>query len=80
MCIIRLQRHIGVVALIGPMSVTAAADCEPAVLEPADVVTVAADDDADDVPATAQHNNLYFLITTAMKTHLFNISFNPFLS
>jgi len=51
-CIIRLQRHIGVVALIGPMSVAAAAvDWEPAVV----VVIRAVDADDDDaVLATAQ--------------------------
>jgi len=46
----RLQRHIGVVALIGPMSVTAVVDCGPAVLVPAAVVTV----DDDEVLATTQ--------------------------
>ena len=39
MCIMRLQRHIGVVALIGPMSVTAGVDCELVVLVVVDVVT-----------------------------------------
>jgi len=71
MCMMRLQRHIGVVALIGPMSVTAAVDCEPDVLVPADVITVAAaaaDDDAEDVLATAQQTNLCFLITYELVT------------
>ena len=38
----RLHRHIGVVALIGPMSVTAFADCDADddVPTPADVVAV----------------------------------------
>jgi len=71
MCMMRLQRHIGVVALIGPMSVTAAVDCEPEVLAPADVVTAAAaadDDDAEHVLATAQQNDLYFSITNKLVT------------
>ena len=37
MCMMRLQRHIGVVALIGPMSVTAG--CVPATAPAADVLT-----------------------------------------
>ena len=49
-CMMRLQRHIGVVALIGPMSVTAVVDCGPAVLVPAAIVTV----DDDEVLATTQ--------------------------
>jgi len=58
---IRLQRHIGVVALIGPMSVAAAADWEPAAVVVV-VNVVDADEDAA-VLATAsgqqhrQHNN-----------------------
>ena len=52
-CMMRLQRHIGVVALIGPMSVAAAApDWEPAVAVVVNVVT--ADDDAAVVLVTAQ--------------------------
>jgi len=49
MCIMRLQRHIGVVALIGPMSVTAGVDCELVVLVVVDVVTT---DDVDVLATT----------------------------
>jgi len=51
----RLQRHIGVVALIGPMSVAAAADWEPAVVVVVNVVD--ADEDAAEL-ATASRQQL----------------------
>jgi len=59
-CMIRLHRHIGVVALMGPISVTAPTGCccccvvvaDDVVLAVTEVVT----DDDDDVLTTAQRH------------------------